>query len=112
MTLSADSATSPGSHLSSDEFRGCWPGASPPANIWQPFRLPGTCRCDSNARLIDQGFARGVEDLLVGRKKDEPLLRDDFAADAYGEFAEAAFDQFGLHSEFALKQSRHPDGPR
>jgi len=34
-----DSATPPGSSLSSGVFRGWRPSALPPANIWQPFRL-------------------------------------------------------------------------
>ena len=64
----------------------------------------------SIVRLIDQGFAHGVQNLLLRREKDEPLLRDDFIANADGELAEVALGQFGLHAEFAFKHGRHPDG--
>ena len=65
---------------------------------------------NSIVRLIGQGFAHGVQSLLLRREKDEALLRDDFVADANGEFAEVALNQFGLHSEFAFKHGRHPGG--
>jgi len=66
--------------------------------------------CDSILRLIDQGFAHRVQNLLLRREKDESLLRDDFIADAHGELADVALDQFGLRSEFAFKHGRHTGG--
>ena len=64
------------------------------------------------ARLTGQRLADGGEDFFVRREKDEALPGDDLVADQHGELAEAAFNQSGLHSEFAFQQGRHTDGPR
>ena len=62
---------------------------------------------NSRFRRLGQRLADGAEDFFVRREKDESLPRDEFVADANGELAEVALDQFGLHSEFAFKHGRH-----
>ena len=63
-------------------------------------------------RQTGQRLADGGEDLFVRRKEDQALFGDGLLADQHVKLSEAAFDQFGLDSEFAFQQGRHTDGSR
>src|SRR5438445_13236655 len=83
----------------------CAPVAAPPDSC-EFVSIRGS---NPAARLICQRLADGVEDLPVGREKDEALPGDDLFADQHGELAESALDQSGLHLELAFQQGRHTD---
>src|SRR5215470_7172249 len=67
---------------------------------------------DSSSRPLGKARLNGRENLVVGWKAVQILLRDALITDPDRELAAAPFDQLGLDTDLILNERRHTDSAR